>query len=103
MEKAFEVPGDNLRVLYKELVEIVDTVFTVKGLEKDPLIRPENYVVPDFLDPSKRMQGEETEDLHSVMLKLGVLMNKYRVIPKSYFKDAVKIFIFYLFKYLFLG
>ena len=30
LEKAFEVPGDNLRVLYKEMVEIVDTVFTVK-------------------------------------------------------------------------
>jgi hypothetical protein len=30
LEKAFEVPGDDLRVLYKELVEIVDTVFTVK-------------------------------------------------------------------------
>jgi len=92
LEKAFEVPGDNLRVLYKELVEIVDTVFTVKGLEKDPLLRPENYVVPDFLDPSKRMQGEECDELHSVMIKLGILMNKYRVIPKSYFKDAVKIY-----------
>jgi hypothetical protein len=58
-------------------------------LEKDPLIRPEKYVVPDFLDPSKRMQGEEEDQLHSVMIKLGILMNKYRVIPKSYFKDAV--------------
>jgi hypothetical protein len=89
LEKAFEVPGDNLRILYKELVEIVDTVFTIKGLEKDPLIRPEDYVIPDFLDPSKRMEGEESNELHSVMIKLGLLTNKYRVIPKSYFKDAV--------------
>jgi hypothetical protein len=58
-------------------------------LEKDPLLRPDSYIVPDFLDPSKRMQGEESEELHAVMIKLGVLMNKYRVIPKSYFKDAV--------------
>lgn len=35
------------------------------------------------------MQGLEEEALHEVMVKLGVLMNKYRVIPKSYFKDAV--------------
>ena len=36
------------------------------------------------------MDGEEAEELHDVMIKLGILMNKYRVIPKSYFKDAVK-------------
>ena len=59
-------------------------------MEKDPLIRPELYAVPDDLDPSKRMQGEECDDLHMVMIKLGTLMNKYRVIPKSYFKDADK-------------
>jgi hypothetical protein len=59
-------------------------------LEKEPLIRPIAYQIPDFLDPKKRMQGEEEEALHIVMLKLGALMNKYRVIPKSYFKDAVR-------------
>lgn len=58
-------------------------------MEKDPLFRPKAYEIPDFLDPNKRMQGEEEEALHEVMVKLGVLMNKYRVIPKSYFKDAV--------------
>ena len=65
-------------------------------MEKDPLIRPELYAVPDDLDPSKRMVGEECDDLHCVMIKLGTLMNKYRVIPKSYFKDAVKILILIL-------
>jgi hypothetical protein len=73
-------------------------------LEKNPLLKPEDYIIPDFLDPSKRMEGEECDDLHSVMIKLGVLMNKYRVIPKSYFKDAVKkllLFIKYLLNYCF--
>lgn len=60
-------------------------------MEKEPLLRPKPYEVPDFLDPIKRMQGEEEEALHEVMVKLGVLVNKYRVIPKSYFKDAVRI------------
>jgi len=60
-------------------------------LEKDPLLRPKSYEIPDFLDPNKRMQGDEEEALHDVMVKLGFLMNKYRVIPKSYFKDAVNL------------
>ena len=87
------------------MIEDIETVFTTKvkkekrffnifnlyqGLEKNPLERPKIYVIPDFLDPNKRMDGEEAEELHDVMIKLGILMNKYRVIPKSYFKDAVK-------------
>ena len=59
-------------------------------MEKNPLDRPEIYSVPDFLNPSKRMTSEENEILHEIMIKLGYLMLKYRVIPKSYFKDAVK-------------
>jgi len=54
-------------------------------------LRPIKFEIPDFLDPKKRMQGEEEEALHKVMVKLGGMINKYRVIPKSYFKDAVKI------------
>jgi hypothetical protein len=30
LERAFEVPNDNLRVNFKELIEEVETVFTVK-------------------------------------------------------------------------
>jgi hypothetical protein len=30
LEREFEKPNDQLRVLYKEFIEIVDTVFTVK-------------------------------------------------------------------------
>jgi len=63
-------------------------------LEKNPLVRPLPYEIPEFLDPHRRMQGEEAEALHEVMIRLGVLMNKYRVIPKSYFKDAVIIYFF---------
>jgi hypothetical protein len=30
LERAFEAPNDNLRVNYKDLVEEIETVFTVK-------------------------------------------------------------------------
>lgn len=58
-------------------------------MEKNPLERPNPYNIPDFLDPIKRLTQEENEILHEIMKKLGILMLKYRVIPKSYFKDAV--------------
>lgn len=88
LEKYFGVPGDDLRVNYKALVEDVDTVFTIKELEKDPNKRPEVFKMPDFLDPRKRLSQEENEFLHQIMIKLAIKANKYRVLPKAYFKDA---------------
>jgi len=59
-------------------------------LEKQPNIRPEEFKMPDFLDPQQRLSVEENEFFHQVMLKLAELMKKYRVLPKVYFKDADK-------------
>lgn len=52
-------------------------------------MRLDDYKMPDFLDPKKRLSEEENEQLHNVMLKLAIKANKYRVLPKAYFKDAV--------------
>ena len=90
LEKYFEVEGDKLRVCYKKLIDEVETVFTLKGLEKDPLVRPTEYSIPDFLDPEKRLSESDNVFLNEVMIKLALLMRKYRVLPKAYFKDADK-------------
>jgi len=45
--------------------------------------------MPDFLDPQKRLIEEENKFLHEIMIKLAIKLNKYRVLPKAYFKDAV--------------
>jgi hypothetical protein len=58
-------------------------------LEKDPMIKPVEFKIPDFLDPEKRLTSEENDLLHNTMIKLAILMNKYRVMPKVFFKDAV--------------
>jgi len=58
-------------------------------MEKNPLDRPNKYSIPEFLDPTQRLTEIENELLHEVMKKLGILMLKFRVIPKSYFRDAV--------------
>jgi hypothetical protein len=53
-------------------------------------MRPKEYKMPEFLDPEKRLQLEQSQNLHNVMIKLALLMRKYRVMPKAYFKDAVR-------------
>ena len=75
------------KVYYKDLIEEVDTVFTIKGLEKDPLLRPKDYITPDFLNPEKRLTDDETKFLDKTLKKLALLSIKYRVMPKSFFRD----------------
>lgn len=90
LEKHFQVDNDELRVNYKQLIDEVETVFTLKGLEKDPNTRPDEFKLPEFLDPEKRLSEEDNIMLNEVMIKLALLMRKYRVMPKAYFKDADK-------------
>ena len=87
LERFFSVPDEDDKVYYKDLVEEVDTVFTTKGLEKNPLLRPKEYVIPDFLNPEKRLTPEEADFLDKTMRKLGLLAIKYRVMAKSFFRD----------------
>ena len=90
LEAYYGVPDQLDKVYYKNLVEEVETVFTLKGLEKDPLLRPSEFKLPDFLNPEKRLNNEENLFLHQTMRKLALLVRKYRVMPKSFFKDADK-------------
>ena len=88
LEAFYSVEGEEDKVYYKDLVEEIETVFTIKGLEKEPLLRPKDYVTPDFLNPEKRLTEEEAIFLDKTLRKLANLMRKYRVNPKSFFQDA---------------
>jgi len=90
LEKVYEVENEKDLVYYYKMLEEVNTVFTLKNLEKSPNIRPKEFKMPDFLDPKQRLTKDENEFFHQVMLKLAELMKKYRVLPKVYFKDADK-------------
>jgi len=88
LENFYSVPDQEDKVFYKDLVEEVETVFTLKELEKDPLLRPQEYKIPDFLNPEKKLNQQENEFLDRTMRKLALLVRKYRVAPKTFFKDA---------------
>lgn len=89
LESVYQLTDDKTRINYLSLIEEVNTVFTIKGMEKDPLIRPKEFKMPDYLDPEKRLSEAEAMFLDEVMRKLAYLMKKYRVLTKAYFKDAV--------------
>ena len=87
LEKYYNINEEEDKVYYKDLVEEVETVFTVKNLEKNPLIRPKEYITPDFINPEKRLTQEEAIFLDKTLKKLAFLSIKYRVMPKSFFRD----------------
>ena len=87
LEKFYSVHEEEDKVYYKDLVEEVETVFTVKNLEKNPLMRPKEYITPDFINPEKRLTQEEAIFLDKTLKKLALLSIKYRVMPKSFFRD----------------
>ena len=87
LEKFYSVQEEEDKVYYKDLVEEVETVFTIKNLEKDPLLRPKEYITPDFINPEKRLTEEEAVFLDKTLKKLALLSIKYRVMPKSFFRD----------------
>ena len=87
LEKFYSVHEEDDKVYYKDLVEEVETVFTVKNLEKNPLMRPKEYITPDFINPEKRLTQEEAVFLDKTLKKLALLSIKYRVMPKSFFRD----------------
>ena len=50
-------------------------------------MRPGEYITPDFINPEKRLTQEEAIFLDKTMKKLALLSIKYRVMPKSFFRD----------------
>ena len=59
LERRFSVAGDPTKVNYVAFNEIVEEIFTVKDLEKDPLKRTVDFHAPSILDPKNLLEAEE--------------------------------------------
>lgn len=73
------------RVNYAKFIDDVEIVFTKKGLDKDPLTKPPVHVIPTFLDPRDALTSREEEELHVLMLRLGEVVGKHRILLKPHF------------------
>lgn len=89
LESVYILKDDPTRVDYSKFVSDVEIVFTIPGLDKDPLLKPPVHVVPTFLDPRDALTPTEEEALHMIMLRLGEVVGKHRILLKPHFQDKV--------------
>ena len=59
LEKSFAVPSDPTKVNYLEFNEIIESIFTFKDLEKNPLKKTIDFKAPSILDPKNVLDKEE--------------------------------------------
>ncbi len=57
----------------------------MKELEKDPLSVPQKYEIPQSLDPKAQLSAEEAQSLHSILLRLGEVVKKHKILLKPHF------------------
>lgn len=48
-------------------------------------MKPPVHVIPTFLDPRDALTSEEEEALHAIMLRLGEVVRKHRILLKPHF------------------
>ncbi|CAD8118738.1 unnamed protein product [Paramecium primaurelia] len=53
-------------------------------------MKPPVHVIPTFLDPRDALTSEEEEALHTIMLRLGEVVKKHRILLKPHFQDKDK-------------
>jgi len=73
------------KVDYARFVDEVDLVFTKPGLEKDPLIKVQEFAPPPYLDPQSILNPIEEERLHHFLINLGAAVFKNRILIKPFF------------------
>lgn len=68
LETMYVDPTDSTRAIYAKFIEDVEIVFTksvlfliytIQGLDKDPLMKPPVHVIPTFLDPRDALTHDE--------------------------------------------
>lgn len=89
LEKMYTIESDPTKLNYARFLEEVNTVFTRTGLEKDPIAKPITFEKKNAVDPRDILTLTEEEDLHNLLLRLGEVVAKHRILFKSHFQDKV--------------
>ena len=90
LEKNFSVPSDPTKVNYVKFNEVIDEIFTVKELEKDPLRKTVEFNAPSILDPKDLLNPDEEQILNACMERLGWIVRHKRLLIKPFFQDKDK-------------
>mmetsp|Transcript_34381 Transcript_34381/g.25451 ORF Transcript_34381/g.25451 Transcript_34381/m.25451 type:complete len:124 (+) Transcript_34381:578-949(+) len=87
LESRFQVPQDPLKVSYVEFNDMIEKIFTEKTLEKDPLMKPEEFKAPSILDPKDVLTDAEERVLHDCLVRMGTEVKFRRLLLKPFFQD----------------
>ena len=90
LEKSFAVPSDPTKVNYLEFNEIIESIFTFKDLEKNPLKKIIEFKAPSILDPKNVLTKEEEQVLDACLERLGWFVRNKRLLIKPFFQDKDK-------------
>lgn len=94
LENFYKQPGSAneypYQINYVAFVDEISLVFTTTGLEKDPLIKPQQYQPPSYLDPKEILTPQEERELNDYLVHFGANVYKHRVIIKPFFQDKDK-------------
>lgn len=85
----YTVDYDQTKLDYSRFLEEVNIVFTKSGLEKDPIAKPIPFEKKNAVDPRDVLTPNEEEDLHTLLLRLGEVIAKHRILFKKHFQDKV--------------
>lgn len=88
----YTIESDPTKLNYARFLEEVNSVFTRTGLEKDPIAKPITFEKKNAVDPRDILTLTEEEELHYLLLRIGEVIAKNRIIFKSHFQDKVERF-----------
>ena len=86
--EAYFARGSDL-VRYSEFTEACDSIFTTKGLEKNPQVRPSSETY--YLDPRDSLTQAEETGLEECLTGLGYQVATRRLYLKPFFQDKDKV------------
>ena len=92
LERTFHKPGGvqgEQLVDYARLDEDIETVFTQKGIERDPLFKLSGFEAPPYLDPLDVLDPAEERVVHDCLTRMGVFVKDRRLLLKPHFQDKV--------------
>ena len=90
LERSFALPNDPTKVDYVTFNNEIEAIFTDKHLEKDPNKYPMEFKAPSILDPKDVLNEHEEQDLHNLLIALGIEVKNKRLLIKPFFQDKDK-------------
>ena len=90
LEKEYATTQDTNLINYKAFCDEIDTIFTDKELERDPLRKPQTFIAPSILDPKDLLTADEEKELYQTLLQLGTYVQQHRLLIKPFFQDKDK-------------